>query len=327
MSSARTIEEYAEEIIKNLEEGDFDNLGDTCDVLDRMKCSSKKKYKLNYWRVMQCLGETAIDRQVKCLAKFEKASCKCHYYENLHCFLRLFVEMMCNVAVIKRILFNKSKILPTIFKGIRQMDEELLTVLAFETTHKCLLVGKTETTELFVKYGLLKDIYKRVKNKHETNLFSRGAIHMVLCCSKLLLTISILGTDSIRSQIKRSPVLKIMGDYIERIAANRAENTDAIDLIENFTQTNTVLAFEKEAEHALQTWKPKEKLQKEQEQDQLYVFCSFPGCRKLYEESLKFRYCGACRIARYCSEECQKEHWKKCHKDSCLRDPTDACDW
>ncbi|XP_060587778.1 uncharacterized protein LOC132743262 [Ruditapes philippinarum] len=241
--------------------------------------------------------------------------------------MRLFLEMMCNVAVIKRILVNKSKILPTIFKAIRQLDEELLTVLALEVTHKCLLVGKTETTELFVKYGLLKDIYKRVKNKHEANLFSYGAIHMVLCCSKLLLTISILGTESIRSQIKRSPVLRIMGDYIEKMAASKAEKGGALFLVENFTHAKTILAFDKEAESALQNWKPKEKLQKEQEQDQIYAFCSFPGCRKLYEESLKFRYCGACRLARYCSEECQKEHWKKCHKDACLRDPVDAYGW
>ncbi|XP_053397899.1 uncharacterized protein LOC128556511 [Mercenaria mercenaria] len=327
MSSARTIEQYVEEIIENLQDGDFDNLSDTCDTLDKMKFNSKKKYKLNYWRVMQCLGEVAVDRQVKCLAKFEKASCKCHYYPNLKCFMRLFVEMMCNVAVIKRILFNKNKILPTIFKAVRQIDEELLTVLALETTHKCLLVGKTEVTELFMKYGLLKDIYQRVKGKNDANQFSYGAINIVLCCSKLLLTISICGTDSIRRQVRRSPVLRIMGEYIEKLAANKVDKMGVLYLIENFTQAKTVLSDEKEADRALQNWKPKEKLQKEQEQDQIYAFCSSPGCRKLYDESLKFRYCGACRISRYCSEECQKDHWKKSHKDACLRDPTDACDW
>lgn len=327
MSTARTIEQYVEEIIANLQDGDFDSLEETCNTLDRMKYNTKKKYKLNYWRVMQCLGEVSVDRQVKCLAKFEKASCKCHYNLNLKRFMRLFVEMMCNVAVIKRILFNKRKIMPVLFKAVRQSDEELLTILALESTHKCLLVGKTELTELFVKYGILKDIYQRIKAKNDANKYSYGAIHTVLCCSKLLLVISTCGTDSIRKQVRRSPILRVMGEFILKLVENKIDKTGVNYLVENSKQVRTILSDDKEADEAFQNWKPKEKLQKEQEQVQMYAFCSSPGCRKLYEESLKFRYCGACRVARYCSEECQKDHWKKSHKDACLRHPSDAEDW
>lgn len=327
MSTARTIEQYVEEIIENLQDGDFDSLGKTCDTLDRMKYNTKKKYKLNYWRVMQCLGEVAVDHQVKCLVKFEKASCKCHYNKNLKCFMRLFVEMMCNVAVIKRILFNKSKIMPVLFKAVRQSDEELLTVLALETTYKCILVGKTEITELFVKYGILKDIYQRVKAKNDANQYSNGAVNTVLCCSKLLLVISTCGTDSIRKQVCRAPILRVMGGYIIKLAEKKIDKAGVWYLAENFTRVKTMLSDDKEANRALQNWKPKEKLQREQEQEQIYAFCSSPGCRKLYDESLKFRYCGACRVSRYCSEECQKDHWKKSHKDACLRHPSDAEGW
>lgn len=327
MSSARTIEEYAEEIIEYIQDGDFESLSDTCDTLEKMKYNSKNKYKLNYWRVMQCLGETSVDIQVKCLAKFDKVACKCHYSQKLKCFMRLFDEMMCNVAVIKRILVSKSKIMPALLKAVRQTDEEYLTVLSLQTTYKCLMVGKTEVTELFMKYGLLKDIYQRVRGKNDTNQFSYGAINIVLCCSKLLLVISIFGTESIRKQVIRSPVLRIMGIYIEKLADNRIEKSGVLYLVENFTHVKTVLSDDREVERALQFWVPKEKLQKELEQDQMYAFCSSPLCRKLYDESLKFRYCGACRVARYCSEECQKDHWKKGHKDACLRDPESANDW
>lgn len=321
MTSARTIEEYVEEIVEYLQDGDFDSLSDTCDTLEKMKYSSKSKYKLNYWRVMQCLGEMAVDMQVKCLAKFEKAACKCCFNQKLKCFMRLFVEVMCNVAVIKRILFHKNKVMPALFKAVRQSDEEYLAVLALQTTHKCLIVGKVELTELFVKYGLLKDIYKRVKGKNDTDQLSYGAVNLVLCCSKLLLVISIFGTESIRKQVRRSPVLRVIEVYIEKLVAEKVEKREVLFLIEAFTHVKTVLSDDRQLERAVQNWNPKEKLLEEQDQDQIYIFCSSPTCRKMYEESFKFRYCGACRVARYCSENCQKDHWKKGHKDACLRDP------
>ena len=35
----------------------------------------------------------------------------------------------------------------------------------------------------------------------------------------------------------------------------------------------------------------------------------------------ELKKCAACKVARYCSKECQTEHWKKCHKKSCKAMP------
>jgi hypothetical protein len=36
----------------------------------------------------------------------------------------------------------------------------------------------------------------------------------------------------------------------------------------------------------------------------------------------KFKMCGACTNMRYCSVECQREHWKAGHKKTCNKPPT-----
>ena len=41
-------------------------------------------------------------------------------------------------------------------------------------------------------------------------------------------------------------------------------------------------------------------------------------CEKCGKEAEKMKKCSACRLARYCSEECQREDWKK-HKGSCKK--------
>jgi hypothetical protein len=32
----------------------------------------------------------------------------------------------------------------------------------------------------------------------------------------------------------------------------------------------------------------------------------------------KNKRCARCKIVQYCSRDCQAQHWKKCHKQSCL---------
>ncbi|KAJ7263337.1 hypothetical protein C8J57DRAFT_1333349 [Mycena rebaudengoi] len=39
------------------------------------------------------------------------------------------------------------------------------------------------------------------------------------------------------------------------------------------------------------------------------------GCNQ-FERDVLFKKCGGCRVARYCSTECQKKHWKM-HKPGC----------
>jgi hypothetical protein len=38
--------------------------------------------------------------------------------------------------------------------------------------------------------------------------------------------------------------------------------------------------------------------------------------KTLDEKLLK---CGQCRVIKYCSRECQREHWKKAHKKQCKK--------
>jgi MYND finger len=41
--------------------------------------------------------------------------------------------------------------------------------------------------------------------------------------------------------------------------------------------------------------------------------CANSGCHKTGE-----RVCGECKIQKYCSEECQLDHWRKGHKHECI---------
>lgn len=48
--------------------------------------------------------------------------------------------------------------------------------------------------------------------------------------------------------------------------------------------------------------------------------CARPGCPRVESCIGAFKKCGACRAARYCSAECQGEHWRSRvngHKREC----------
>ena len=40
------------------------------------------------------------------------------------------------------------------------------------------------------------------------------------------------------------------------------------------------------------------------------VYCSSPSCSFSVDRDQTFRYCKNCKTARYCSEQCQKDHWE-----------------
>jgi hypothetical protein len=53
------------------------------------------------------------------------------------------------------------------------------------------------------------------------------------------------------------------------------------------------------------------------------VGCNNPGCvnmRGLSEAETAAKACGGCKVARYCSQECQRGHWKV-HRPRCQRAP------
>lgn len=43
------------------------------------------------------------------------------------------------------------------------------------------------------------------------------------------------------------------------------------------------------------------------------------GCSNCGKMNAKLNSCSACCIVKYCSKECQKEHWKKVHKEQCTK--------
>jgi len=48
-----------------------------------------------------------------------------------------------------------------------------------------------------------------------------------------------------------------------------------------------------------------------------YQRCFFADCTTYLTNAAEFKHCGQCRIARYCSPECQKLDWRSIHKESC----------
>ena len=52
------------------------------------------------------------------------------------------------------------------------------------------------------------------------------------------------------------------------------------------------------------------------------VFCSSLKCSVLVDRDGLLPHCGRCMLARYCSRQCQRDHWKQGHKEQCWkRDP------
>ena len=48
------------------------------------------------------------------------------------------------------------------------------------------------------------------------------------------------------------------------------------------------------------------------------ILCSSPQCMALTQADRVFAHCGRCMMARYCSKECQRSHWKAGHKAHCM---------
>lgn len=318
MASTRTIEDFAEEIVGYITDVDFDNMTNMCDTLEKMKFSTKSKHNINYWRVMQCLGEISSDRIMTFLIKIEKNSCKCHLSKNFCCFMKLFNDSLCNQKVIKRMLEFQHKLVPMILKGIRQPDEPRLTMLSFEAVMKFIIIGQAESVKLFAKYGLINDIFFQIKRMLDTDNFSFNGINIVLRCSEVCFVTSLFGTDSVKRQVYNSGSPRVLCQYIMKIKAKDDFEKMAKDnLSKSLTVIKSVLTDESSVLKLTKDWNPKAQLMAHLSQAQMFVFCSAPSCRKVHDECGKFRYCGACRLARYCSEACQKEHWKKGHKDAC----------
>ncbi|XP_060070295.1 uncharacterized protein LOC132550266 [Ylistrum balloti] len=322
--SIHTIEDFVMRIVKHLKDLDYQSLLYVQETLQKMKNSVKSKHELNYWKVLQCLGELSIDRFVRTLVLNERASCKCHTYSNLFCLMQLFVQMQVSVAVIKRLLWYKEQLIPVFLKALRQKEDPALVRESLMGMYRLLIVGRGELVEIFMNNQLLMDLHAQIKCR-----FSSIGIHSfqtVTYCSELMHAMAVHGTPKTRRILKNSPALRIMKDYCKKLQMMKNELPNRYKVLDNYEFINDIVTDEYKAEKMAQIWKPKEKLKEEFEKGIEYanymVFCSSPACRKQYIDGMAhFRYCGACRLSRYCSESCQKDHWRKSHKTSCLQNP------
>lgn len=320
MAASRKVEDFVADIVQHIKASDYDELGEVYDTLQRMRSSIKQKHELNYWRVYQCLVEVAIDKMVLKLVRIDSISCKCHLSANMYCLMRFFVDSITTVNVIKRILYYKESFGPLCFKIIRQADEEQLALLGFKTMHRCLCVGKTELAEWYMKFGIMKDLYQFVKRKLFGKSFSYSGSSAVEQCAEILALLAECGFENTRKQIGRSNALRVLEEYVVQLEKSKTKE-GAEYLRDKVSHVRTIMMDEKKAAEALSQWKIKDKLQ-DCLDDEPLLFCSSPDCRKLKDDLERFRYCGACKLARYCSESCQKSHWKLGHKTACLREPT-----
>jgi hypothetical protein len=103
MSSTQTIETYVSEITLKIMDADYLYLDNLYETLQKMKGSSKQKHEDNYWKVLQCLGETTSDAMVRALVRCELGSCKYHTNRNLFVLASIFMDMLTSVAAIKHI--------------------------------------------------------------------------------------------------------------------------------------------------------------------------------------------------------------------------------
>lgn len=309
------------DIVQHIEASNYDDLGDVYDTLQRMRASLKLKHELNYWRVFQCLVEVAIDKMVLKLVRIDTISCKCHLSSNMYCLMRFFVDSLNTVNVIKRVLQFKDSLGPLCFKIIRQTNEEYLVLLGYKTMNRFLCVGKTDLAEWYMKSGIMKDLYQFVKKKYDRSNFSYSGSSAVQLCCNILVLLAECGSESTRRQIRCSAALKVLTEYVVNYKKQKAIKDVTKPLVDSVLHMRNILTDEKKAAEALSNWKVKDKLRASLD-DEVMLFCSSPSCRKLKDDLEKFWYCGACKLARYCSQECQREHWKLGHKSVCLKEPT-----
>lgn len=304
-------------------EADYLYLDNLYETLQKMKSSSKQKHEDNYWKVLQCLGETASDAMVKALVRCELGSCKCHTNRNLFVLANIFVDMLTSVAAIKRINMYKDKVVPVLFKMLRQREISELSRKGFVSLYRCLLVGKFNFVEMYLRHNIFRDIQECIKCRL-TLFYTMPTFEAIEYCTKILLAMALLGGTNTQRRIKSSQALKVLMEYIKILKLNNQWEKNFIlscrksEICFQYDSLIEILYGETD-ENLKDTWHPKDKLYEELTDDAHY-FCSCPSCRKPYSEKEKFLYCGACKLSRYCSEKCQKDHWKNGHKLVCLKE-------
>ena len=322
MTSTKSVEDYVQDVVKQLEDLQYKELSETYETLQRMKQSPKHKHGQNYWKVLQCLGEVACDIFARIVTSVEKASCSCHTYQNMCQVVQLFAQSLTTVAVLKRTLLHRADILPVLFKGLRQKEDPGLVRVSFIVLYRLMIVGKAEYAQGYVKLGIVKDCHAHIKSRQ--GLYGTHPLTTILYCAKILWALAELCDDGVRSTVKKSKAYRELYDYIIKLRKTKLSGDKVQSLYEYFGRLKAhvhTCEIGESTKEAKTPWVPKNVLREDllQKEDQVYVFCSSPTCRKQQQPGQKLLYCGDCKLTRYCNEECQKHHWRASHKQRCLK--------
>ncbi|XP_046361944.1 uncharacterized protein LOC124139022 isoform X1 [Haliotis rufescens] len=314
----KTIEGFANDVVSNLERREMKRVGEIYDKLQKMKSSDIRKHKFNYWKVMQCLGEVGIEKIILAIKTNTLHSCHCHVYSNLFEAMNLFCECLTTVNVIKRVLYHRQALVPIFFEALRQPKEPRLLEKMLVIMYRCLIVGKEPLAEMYMMNKILKDLHSIAQKQLD---FNDNSIDIVEYCVKLLYGLVIHGGKHVRHQVRHSSAIIAVEEYkhsLERkIDPKVIRLTDPVVL-----KYCTALRIELDGgTQLIDKQSLRDVLKEECNSDNGHViFCSAPCCRRQFnEERDHFRYCGACRLSRYCSKQCQREHWKVAHKEMCLK--------
>lgn len=317
-AATRSIESYVLDICKYIDEWDYGNLNDIYETLHKMRASLKDKHYLNYWKVLQCTGEVAANKLIYMVVKSPQACCRQHQVTHLLHVMGFFSECLTTVAFIKRINTYKNELLPVLFSALEQREYPELVRKGFIVLYRMIIVGKSTLVAPYLRHGVIRHIFQQIKCRQ--GAFGIYCLEAVSYCAKILAALLQLGDKEARKSILKSNVINELNVYVVKLKKSKIDLEGVKDVLQ-FHDRVKILTSGLFCQLKPEEWIPKDKLMEELDQFlEVFIFCSSPACRKLETEKEKFLYCGQCKLSRYCSPHCQKEHWKQGHKVMCLRD-------
>lgn len=253
------------------------------------------------------------------VAKCSQASCKKHQISHLLHVMELFSECLTTVAFIKRVNTYKNELLPVIFSALEQREFPELVRKGFIVLYRMIIVGKSTLVAPYMRHGIVRHMYQQIKCRQ--GAFGIYCLEAVSYCAKILAALLQLGDKEARKSILKSNVINELDVYAVKLKKSKIDWEGVQDVFEFHGRVKMLSCDILTSQLKPEEWISKDKLMEELNQFlEVFIFCSSPTCRKLETEKEKFLYCGQCKLSRYCSPQCQKDHWKQSHKMMCLRD-------
>jgi len=208
------------------------------------------------------------------------------------------LNILSSSALVRKMLWRDKNITKTIAYflnlSIEKNDLKLQKVIAnFLST---MFVGST--THFFDEVAEL-EIIKSLLHILQTSKYVESTFKAIVGCFGLLSD----GTEPCKKQIidlNLSDALRKMGEK------HAIEDEDFGNL--------AILTFDDLRRVQLNRSNGRQKFLRSQIDE--ILFCSNPNCFE-EQEDVKFKKCSRCKLAFYCSKECQVDHWKASHHKIC----------